>query len=295
MQTFLQQVLDGIASGALYGAMALSLVLVFRASGIVNFAQGEMAMISAYLTWQLHTWGLPLIAAILVAVGVAFLAGALMERFLIRPFGTSKEGHLSLIIVTLGVMLALNSAAGWIWGYLTKTIPPTYGQGTVSFAGASISRQAAGTLLTVAVLAALLFWVFQKTRLGLEMRAASSNPDSARLSGIPVSRMLLLGWGIAAAIGAVVGALVAPQLYLQPNMMATMLLYAFAAAILGGFDSPVGALIGGLIVGVTENLAGTYVDLIGNDFKQAVAVLIIMIVLLFRPQGLFGSKEVARV
>ena len=295
MQMFLQQVLDGLASGALYGAMALSLVLVFRASGIVNFAQGEMAMIAAYITWQTHTWGLPLVFAIFVAVAVSFLAGASMERFLIRPFGTSSEAHLPLIIVTLGVMLALNSGAGWVWGYLTKEVPPTFGSGTVSFAGASISRQAAGTLIAVAVLVSILFWLLQTTRFGLEMRAASSNPDSARLSGIPVSRMLLIGWGLAGAIGALVGALVAPQLFLQPNMMATMLLYAFAAATLGGFDSPVGALVGGLVVGIAENLVGTYVDVIGNDFKQAVAVLIIMAVLLVRPQGLFGTKAVVRV
>lgn len=295
MQLFTQQILDGIASGALYGAMALSLVLVFRSSGIVNFAQGEMAMIAAYVTWQAHAWGVPLLGAILLSVLVAVLAGASMERFLIRPFGTSKEAHLSLIIVTLGVMLAINSAAGWIWGYLVKEIPPVFGEGTVAIAGASISRQSAGTLATVAVLSLLLYVLFTRTRLGLEMRAASSNPDSARLSGIKVNRMLMLGWGIAAGVGAIVGTLVAPQLYLQPNMMAAMLLYAFAAATLGGFDSAVGALIGGLIVGIAENLAGTYVAFIGNDFKLAVAVLIIMLVLMVRPEGLFGTKEVARV
>lgn len=295
MQLLLQQVLDGIASGALYGAMALSLVLVFRASSIVNFAQGEMAMIAAFITWQTYAWGFPLVAAIAVATVIAFIAGALMERLMIRPFGTSHEAHLSLIIVTLGVMLALNSGAGLVWGHLTKELPPAFGSGTVGFAGSSISRHAAGTLLAVAAMSVVLFWLFQRTRLGLEMRAASSNPDSARLSGIPVGRMLALGWGIAAAIGAIVGALAAPQLYLQPNMMSTMLLYAFAAATLGGFDSPVGALVGGLIVGIAENLAGTYVDFIGNDFKQSVALLIIMVVLLVRPQGLFGSKAVARV
>lgn len=295
MELFVQQVVDGIAAGALYGAMALSLVLVFRASGLVNFAQGEMAMISAYLAWQFQAWGLPLGLAILGAVVAAFVVGGLMERFLIRPFGTSREAHLSLIVVTLGVMLALNAAAGWIWGYLPKIVPPVFGEGTVSVLGASMSRQSIGILATVAVVAGALFWMFGRTRLGLEMRAAASNPESARLSGVPVNRMLMLGWAIAGGVGALVGSLAAPQLFLQPNMMAAMLLYAFAAATLGGFDSPVGALVGGVIVGVAENLAGTYISAIGNDFKLAVALVIIMVVLLVRPQGLFGTKEVVRV
>lgn len=295
MDLFVQQLLDGIASGALYGALALSVVLVYRASGIVNFAQGEMAMFAAFLTWQLWTWGLPLLVAILISMAIAFAFGALVERVLIRPFGTTASAHLSLIIVTLGLMLVLTSGAGWIWGYLTKAVPPTFGEGSVDLGPAAMSRQALGIVLAVAVVAGLLYWLFQRTRLGLEMRAAASNPESARLAGIPVGRMLMLGWGLAGAIGALVGALAAPQLFLQPNMMAAMLLYAFAAATLGGFDSPVGALVGGLIVGVLENLAGTYVDAIGNDFKQAVALAIIMAVLLLKPEGLFGSRTVARV
>ncbi|MGY2084027.1 branched-chain amino acid ABC transporter permease [Blastococcus sp. SYSU DS0539] len=295
MDLLMQQVLDGIATGALYGALALSVVLVYRASGIVNFAQGEMAMFAAFLTWQLYAWGLALPLAILVSMAVAFLFGVLAEKVLIRPFGTSPSAHLSLIIVTLGLMLCLTSGAGWIWGYLTKDVPPVFGEGAVDLGPAAVSRQALGIIATVAVVAGVLYWVFQHTKLGLTMRAAASNPESARLSGVPVGRMLMLGWGLAAGIGALVGSLAAPQLFLQPNMMAAMLLYAFAAATLGGFDSPVGALVGGLIVGVVENLAGTYVDFIGNDFKQAVALVIIMAVLLFKPEGLFGTRTVARV
>ncbi|PRZ41797.1 amino acid/amide ABC transporter membrane protein 1 (HAAT family) [Antricoccus suffuscus] len=295
MQLFLQQLMDGIATGALYGAMALSIVLVYRASGIVNFAQGEMAMFAAFIAWQAYAWGVPLWLAIVIAMIIAFIGGALAERLLIRPFGTEKSGHLPLIIVTLGLMLMLNSGAAWIWGYLTKEVPPVYGSGGLSIAGASISRQGLGIILTVAVGAGLLFFLFQRTKLGLTMRAAASNPESARLSGVPVGRMLLFGWGLAAAVGALVGALVAPQLFLQPNMMASLLLYAFAAATLGGFDSPVGALVGGLVVGVSENLAGTYIPFIGNEFKQAVALVIIMAVLLLKPEGLFGAKTVTRV
>jgi branched-chain amino acid transport system permease protein len=295
MELLLQQVLDGLAAGALYGALALSVVLVYRASGIVNFAQGEMAMFAAFITWQAHQFGLPLVAAIGLSMVVALLFGAAAERLLIRPFGTSPSAHLSLIIVTLGLMLVLTSGAGWIWGYLTKEVPPVFGEGAVDLGTAAIARQSLGIIGAVAVVAGLLYWLFQRTRLGLDMRAAASNPESARLSGIPVGRMLMLGWGLAGAIGALVGALAAPRLFLQPNMMAAMLLYAFAAATLGGIDSPVGALVGGLIVGLLENLAGTYVEFIGNDFKQAVALAIIMAVLLFKPEGLFGTRKVARV
>lgn len=295
MHQFFQQLLDGIASGALYGAMALSIVLVYRASGIVNFAQGEMAMFAAFVAWQCYAWGLPILVAILIAMVVAFFAGAAFERVLIRPFGTEPSGHAALVIVTLGLMLMLNSGAAWIWGHLVKEVPPVFGDGAISIAGGSMSRQNLGIVLVVAVGAAVLFVLLQRTKSGLAMRAAASNPESARLSGIPVGRMLMIGWALAGAIGALVGALAAPTLFLQPNMMATLLMYAFAAATLGGFDSPVGALVGGLIVGVSENLAGTYIGFIGNEFKQAVALFIIMVVLLVRPQGLFGSRTVTRV
>lgn len=295
MHQFLQQIVDGIASGALYGALALSIVLVYRSSGIVNFAQGEMAMFAAFVAWQTYSWGMPIVAAIAVATVVAFVFGALTERVLIRPFGTEVSAHAPLVIVTLGLMLMINSGAAWIWGYLVKEVPPVFGSGAISVFGASISKQGIGIILTVAVGAALLFLMFQKTRVGLGIRAAASNPESARLSGIPVGRMLMLGWALAAGIGAIVGGLAAPQLFLQPNMMAAVLMYAFAAATLGGFDSPVGALVGGLIVGITENLVGTYVSFIGHEFKQSVALVIIMGVLLFRPQGLFGTKAVTRV
>ena len=295
MERFIETLFDGIATGSIYAALALALVLIYRSTGIVNFAQGEMAMFAAFLTWQAHTWGVPLVLAILLSMAIAFAFGAGVERVLIRPFGTSAAAHLSLIIVPLGLMLVLTSGAGWTWGYLTKQVPPVFGEGVVDVGAAALSRQALGIVAAVAVMSGLLYVLFQRTRVGLDMRAAASNPESARLSGIPVGRMLMLGWGLAGAIGALVGALAAPQLFLQPNMMAAMLLYAFAAATLGGFDSPVGALVGGLLVGVLENLAGTYVDIIGNDFKQAVALIIIMAVLLLKPEGLFGTRTVARV
>ncbi|MET0953126.1 MAG: branched-chain amino acid ABC transporter permease [Aeromicrobium sp.] len=294
MELFTQQVVDGIAWGSLYGALALSLVLVYRASGIVNFAQGEMAMFAAFVTWQLHEWGIGLLPAILLSMVLAFIGGAAIERVLIRPLAPAAS-QLTLVIITLGLMLLLNNGAGWIWDFNAKQFPAVSEAGAVTIGTAAISRQALAIVLAVIVVSGLLFVLFRHTRLGLSMRAAASNPESARLVSIPVGRVMAISWGLAAAIGALVASLAAPQLVLQPNMLAATLIYAFAAAVLGGLDSPVGALVGGLIVGISENLAGTYIPGIGNDFKQAIALVIIMAVLLFRAEGLFGAKRVVRV
>lgn len=294
MQVFLQQLVDGLTWGALYGAFALSIVLVYRASGIVNFAQGEMAMFSAFFAWQFHQWGAPLYLAILGAMVVAFAGGAVTERVLIRPLASSPN-HMPLVIITLGLMLVLNSAAGWIWGVQSKPFPTAVSGSVITLGPVAISRQSLVIVAAVVVVAVLLFWLFQRTRTGLAMRAAAGNPDSAQLIGIPVGRMLTIGWGLAAAIGALAASLAAPQLLLQPNMLVASLIYAFAAAVLGGLDSPVGALIGGLIVGIAENMAGTYISWIGHDFKQAVALALILGVLLFKPEGLFGARKVVRV
>lgn len=294
MHVFLQQLVDGLTWGALYGAFALSIVLVYRASGIVNFAQGEMAMFAAFFAWQFHQWGAPLYVAILGAMAVAFLMGAVTERVLIRPLAGSPN-HMPLVIITLGLMLVLNSAAGWIWGVQSREFPSTMSGPVVTLGTVAVSRQSLVIVGAVVVVAALLFLLFQRTRVGLAMRAAAGNPDSAELVGIPVGRMLMIGWGLAAAIGALAASLAAPQLFLQPNMLVASLIYAFAAAVLGGLDSPIGALVGGLCVGVAENLAGTYIEWIGHDFKQAVALVLILGVLLFRPEGLFGARKVARV
>ncbi|MFC8043376.1 branched-chain amino acid ABC transporter permease [Nocardia sp. NPDC057353] len=294
MQVFLQQVVDGVTWGALYAAFALSIVLVYRASGIVNFAQGEMAMVSAFCAWQFAQWGAPLPLAILGAMLVSFVAGAATERVLIRPLAGSPN-HMPLVIITLGLMLLLNSAAGWIWGVQNREFPALASGPVLSFGPVVMSRQSVVIVGAVVVVAALMYVLFQRTRVGLAMRAAAGNPDSAQLIGVPVGRMLMIGWGLAAAIGALAASLAAPQLFLQPNMLVASLIYAFAAAVLGGLDSPVGAIVGGLCVGVAENLAGTYVPWIGHDFKQAVALALILGVLLLKPEGLLGVKKVARV
>src|SRR6266536_1657035 len=245
MARVVQVVVDGIANGSVYAALALALVLIYRSTGVVNFAQGEMAMFSTFLTWGMTEAGVALPLAILAALALSFGGGALLERIVIRPV----EGRQPLTLVIVAVLL---------------------------------------------VVVGLLFLLFQRTRLGLAMRAAALDPVSSRLVGIRVGRMLMLGWGLAATVGAIAGILVAPRLFLDVNLMGGVLVYAFAAATLGGFDSALGAVLGGWIIGVSENLAGTYVDVIGSDLKILVPLGVILAVLLVRPTGLFGAREVER-
>ncbi|XRQ08643.1 branched-chain amino acid ABC transporter permease [Actinomadura welshii] len=290
----IQQIVDGLTSGALYAAMALSLVLVYRASGFLNFAQGEMATFGAFFTWQLTAWGLGLHLALGIAVLASFAGGALMERTLIRPLA-ARASHLALIIITLGVMLILLNAAGWIWGYNVKEVEPLVRGTAVELGPAVISGTALAVIVSVMVIAGLLWFLVQRTKVGLAMRALVNNPESADLIGLPVKTIVALSWGLAAAIGTLMCVLIAPQLYLQPGMLLHTLIYSFAAVVLGGLDSPVGAIAGGFIVGVVENLAGAYMPGIGSDFKQIVALAIIVLVLLFKSEGLFGTRQVLRV
>ena len=293
MKEFIQVTVDGIAAGSIYGAVALALVLIYRTTGIVNFAQGEMAMFSTFIAWGLLQADVPLGLAILCTLGLSFAGGMAIERLIIRPVEGSDP--LALVIVTLGLLILLNSGAGWIWGFNNRAFPSMFSDDRLDIGGVHISWESIGiTGVTLGVVGVL--WVFtQKTKLGLAMRAVSMNPESSQLSGIRVGRTLMIGWGLAAAVGALAGALIAPSLFLDVNFMGAVLVYSFAAATLGGFDSPHGAVIGGWIIGVTETLAGHYVDFIGADLKILVPLGIIIAVLMVRPSGLFGSREVARV
>jgi branched-chain amino acid transport system permease protein len=293
MEEFVQRVVDGIASGSLYGALALALVLIFRTTGVVNFAQGEMAMFSTFIAWGLLQAGLPLGLAVLSALALSFAGGMLIERTIIRP--VEGGNPLVLVIVTLGLLILLNSGAGWIWGFNNRSFPSLFGRESVDVAGVRVSVESLGIVATMLVVVGLLFLLFQHTRIGLAMRAVAMNPDSSRLAGIRVGRTLMIGWGLAALVGALAGALVAPRLFLDVNFMGAVLIYSFAAATLGGFDSPFGAILGGWIIGIAETLAGHYVDFIGADLKILVPLGIILVVLMIRPSGLFGSHQVARV
>ncbi|GGO69208.1 branched-chain amino acid ABC transporter permease [Nonomuraea cavernae] len=292
MTGFLQQLVQGLGAGAIYASLALALVLIYQFTGIVNFAQGELAMFSTYLAWQFTAAGMPFWLALALTLAVSFAGGMLIERLVIRPVEGAPE--LTVVIVTVGLFIFVNAAAGWIWTFLIKDFPNPFPGGALEAGGLRVSYSTLGVLVVVGLVMGLLYLLFQHTRIGLGMRAVATNPDSARLVGIRVGWTLALGWGLAATVGAVSGVLVAPLLFLEPNMMGGVLIYAFAAATLGGFDSPVGAVVGGLIVGVAETLAGAYVGFIGSDLKVGVPLVIILGVLLLRPQGLFGRAAVER-
>jgi branched-chain amino acid transport system permease protein len=292
VQRFLQVVVDGIADGSIYAALALALVLIFRSTGVVNFAQGEMAMFATFLAWALADAGLPIGLALAGALVLAFLGGMVVERVLIRP--VEGGNPLNLVIVTLGLFILVNAAAGWIWGFDLRDFPRLFPGGVASIGGVSLSIESLGIIAVLLVVVGLLWLLFTHTPIGLAMRAAAQDPASARLVGVPVGRMLMLGWGLASLLGAVAGVLVAHRLFLDTNLMAGVLVYSFAGAALGGFDSPIGAVVGSWIIGVTEALAGTYVDAIGSDLKVLVPLAVIFVVLLVRPAGLFGSPEVTR-
>lgn len=293
MELFTSQVLAGLANGAIYASLALALVLIYRSTGIVNFAQGEMAMFSTYLAWQLTQWGVPILLSVLATLVVSFAGGVLVERVIVRHVEGAPE--LALVIVTIGLFILINAAAGFVWSYLIKPVPSPFPARLFTVPGLGVSPHTVGTLVVTAVVVGLFYLLLQRTKLGLAMRATAAAAESSRLVGIPVGWMLALGWGLAATVGAVSGVLVAPIVFLEPNMMAGIMVYAFAAATLGGFDSLPGAVLGGLLVGVAETLAATYVDAIGSDLKIVVPLVIIVAVLLVRPQGLMGSRIAERV
>jgi branched-chain amino acid transport system permease protein len=292
VERFIQVIIDGWATGSLYAALGIAVVLIYRSTGIVNFAQGELAMFSTFIAWGLIEAGLPLGLALLATLGLSFLGGMLIERVIIRPVEGGEV--LTLVIVTLGMYILVNSGAGWIWGFGNRSFPSLFPDDSVDVAGVGIPVESIGIVAVLIAVVGILFLVFQRTKVGLAMRAVAMNPDSSRLVGISVGRTLMIGWGIAALVGALAGALIAPRLFLDVNFMGSVLIYSFAAATLGGFDSPFGAVLGGWIIGIAEGLAGTYVDFIGADLKILVPLLAILLVLLFRPTGMFGSAEVAR-
>jgi branched-chain amino acid transport system permease protein len=289
MHQFLQQVFSGLAAGAIYASLALALVMIYRATDLVNFAQGEMAMFSTYIAWTLVNAGLPFWAAFAATLVASFLGGMAIERVVIRPVENAPV--LATVVVTLGLLLIFNALAGWLFTYTLQEFPSPFPDRPLF--GALMTTRDLGVIGVTLVMLALLYVFFRFTPTGLAMRAAAQNPESARLCGIRVGRMLAIGWGLAAAIGATAGIMVAPVLFLDPNMMGGVLLYAFTGALLGGITSPVGAVVGGLIVGVTENLVGTY--LVPSQLKLTVALALIILVLVFRPDGLFGTAIVRRV
>jgi len=291
MQEFLQLVVSGIASGGIFASLALALVLIYNAMGLVNFAQGEMAMFATFIAYTLIEHGMSYWIALPLTLAIAFVGGVAIQRLVIKP--VERAPVLTLVIITLGLATLFNGLAGFLFGYIPRSFPSPFSVQTVSIFGAFASYQDLGVIGVSAVVLLLIYLLLQRTTIGLSMRAAAHNPDASRLLGVRVSWMLALGWGLASLVGALSGIMVAPVLLLEPNMMQTIIIYAFAAAVLGGIESPLGAVVGGLIVGVTVNLAGAY--LVGGDLQLAVAFLIIVVVLIVKPNGLFGRPSVRRV
>lgn len=294
---FGQQVVSGFATGAMYALFALALVLIYRSTDIINFAQSEVAMFGTFAMWSLYLAGLEAWQLIILGVLLGFALGAVVERVVVRP--VEGRPHLSIVVVTLGLFLLFNSVATWIWarGELPKHFPSPFSFEGVNLGFTSIPQHHLGLLLVGAGVMVLLVLLFNRTKVGLAMRATAQNPLAAQLMGISVGRMLTLGWALSAALGGLAGVFIAPITFLHPGYMLPVFLYASAAAVLGGLTSPPGAVVGGFIIGIGENLLGTYTPAkwLGPEMKLPLILLVLILILLVRPTGLFGERAVRRV
>jgi branched-chain amino acid transport system permease protein len=291
---FAQLTVQGLAVGAVYGSLALALVLVYRATHVINFAQGELAMATTYVAWQLIQWGLSYWEAFFATLAIAFVLGTVLQVVLIRP--VQHRSVIAAVIVTVGLFILTDGVVDWIWGASLKFVPPPFGTKIYHVGGVSIARLYPGMLVVVLISVVLVWGLFRFTKLGLGMRAAALRPAAAALVGVRVDWMLAIGWGLATVLGAVAGLMAEPtQFVLQPTLMQPILVYAFAAAVLGGLESPVGAVVGGLAIGVSLNLVVQYVHPITSELQTPAAFALLVIVLLVKPAGLFGRREVRRV
>ncbi len=294
MNQLAQQLIGGLALGSIYASLALALVLIYRATGIVNFAQGEIGMFATFIAWSLITnHGFSFWPAFIVTLLIAFVGGVGLQRAIIRPVERAPE--LTVVMITIGLLVVLNGLAGWIWGPEIRGFPSPFPAKPLRVGNVSISEQDIGTFV-VCIAGVILLWAFFRfTKLGLGIRAASVGGETSRMLGVRVSWMYALGWGFAAVLSAVSGMMAAPSLFLQPSMMQSVLIYAFAGAVLGGIDSPLGAVIGSLALGVGLNLIDAYVNFITPELTLPLALGVLLVVLVFRPTGLFGQRVVKRV
>ena len=290
---FAQQVTSGLAAGSIYASLALALVLIYQTTNVVNFAQGEMATFTTYVAWTMMHHGVRYWPAFVLTLLIAFGGGVTVERVLIRPIEHRPE--IVIVILTIGMFIAINGLDGWIFGPEVKAFESPFPNRSVVVGGVSISIQDIGTFGVCLGTVVALWLFFRLTTLGLAMRAVAFNPDASRLMGVRVGWMLALGWGFAAVLGAIAGMMAAPTVFLDPDMMLVVLVYAFAAAVLGGIDSPVGAVVGGLLIGVVINLLGAYVDFVGQELRLPTALAVLLLVLVIRPSGLFGRVVVRKV
>jgi len=296
---FMQQVVSGLAAGGVYALLALALVIIHRSTGVINFAQGEMALLSTYIVYSLianHGWSYW--PAFVATLALSFAGGIATHRVVIRP--VEGGSVLRIVIVTIGLLIAINGVVLWVWGGEPRALQSPFGNDVYDIRGVVITENDIGTIVVAFGIVLLLWALFRFTKIGLAIRAAAVNPHEARLVGVRVTWMLALGWGLAATLGAVAGMLTAPTVGLDPNMMQAVLIYAFAAAVLGGIDSPVGAVVGGLLLGVLLNLLSYLAqydlfDWFTEELRLPMALLLILVVLLVKPSGLFGRPEVKRV
>ena len=293
---FAQLTVQGLAVGAVYGSLALALVLVYRATHVINFAQGELAMATTYVAWQLIQWGLSYWEAFFATLAIAFVLGTVLQVVLIRP--VQHRSVIAVVIVTVGLFILIDGIVNWIWGGDFKLMRSPFGIGSFDVGGVPIRHLYVGMMIVVFVSVVLVWALFRFTKLGLGMRAAALRPGAAALVGVRVDSMLAIGWGLAAVLGAVAGLMAEPtQLFLTPVLMQQILVYAFAAAVLGGLESPAGALVGGLVIGVSLNLVVGYVPekYVGSNLQLPLAFAVLLVILLVKPSGLFGRREVRRV
>jgi len=294
MERFLNFLFIGLGNGAIYAMLGLGLVVIYRSTGLLNFAQGEMAMFTTFIVWSLSDAGLPLWLALIGGMAAGFVIGAVVHQVIVRPVGDPHQKPLAVVIVTIGMFLGFNALAKLIWGNEQQSLGNLFGRGEIDILGTAVAWQKLGALLILAI-EAIIFWViFQRTKIGLAMRSVASNPESSALCGVPVTRILMIGWGLAAALGAVGGTFTAPTSAVDANLMQLPLIFAFAAITLGGFDSFVGAVVGGLLIGILTDVVPRYVDIF-EKMPLAPAFLLILVVLLVRPEGIFGQKKVTRV
>jgi branched-chain amino acid transport system permease protein len=292
MHRFVSFTLDGITNGMIYAAVAMALVLIWRGTRIVNFAQGAMAMVTTYVAVSLVDRHISYWVAFTVALVAGLVLGALVEVTLIRP--VENKSPLVAIIVTLGLLIALEASAALIWGGRFRSFPAPFSIVGLKVGRSQIALSPFDIFTIAAVLAVMvgLLVLFRRTATGLRMRAAAFEPEVARLLGVRVGRVLTLGWALAAVAGSLAGLLVAPKLFLYPNNMDAVLVFGFTAAILGGLDSPVGALVGGLVIGLALSYVGGY---LGADTESIGAFVILIVVLMARPGGIFTRINPRRV
>lgn len=295
MALFLQQTLSGVASGTLFAMLGLAIVLIHRSTGVLNFAQGEMALLATFVAWSVLTWSDNFWLATLSALLFAGLLGALLQYLLFRRVQRATPLH--QVMLSIGVFMLCGGLMLWLWGAEPRAFDPfPMFQGAPFCVDAlCISRLDIGTLTTALIVMVLLDTLFRRTKLGKALRATTEDPMVSSLMGIPVERMFAIGWGLSSAVGALAGLLAAQGLGLDTSMMSSVLLLAFAAAVLGGLESPPGAVIGGILVGVLKNLAGAYAPMALGNLDLTLAFLLIVLVLLARPEGLLGKRKVQKV